>query len=683
MAGAKEVRYPPFHWWQGIVEDRNDPAYMGRYRVRIFGYHTANKDQLPTEDLPWSVPMQPVTSAAISGVGSSPTGLVEGSAVVGFFVDGDEGQMPVIIGSFGVNSFLPKEGEDGTGAVSDPDRSVIGFYDPTYLYPKRKITDRGDAGGDYGLTNHSSGRPRDAASSQNRDGKYDEGGEDVGENILEEPDMSRLARNRAEKKKAEEHYSLKAKRDSRVKEIPIAYAAAASGADRPMGMTHPDDGSGEEIKINDPKYIPSAWSEPHPQGTPPDASADPEESKSQYPFNHVFESESGHVREMDDTPGAERIHEYHKAGTFYEILPNGDKVTKIVGNGFEIDMKNKMIYVAGDYSMTVDGDYYLNVKGNKTEHISGHCFQTVKGTRVAKIQGNDLFDTESNMKLHVMKNYSAQIGSNDPAYSTGPGNFNMRVTGEYSLRVRDQMKTIGMSDRKDITFGNHKINVYPKFEIDFGKAKDASIDALEDSAEVGGGQGLGLDAILGKSKLELFAQQDVSIATGLLYPDPFFPTSPFPSVSIATSRYTLAASGDLYEKVGPGIVANIASAIPKPGFATRNALFGINNIQGFDTGIFSLMPGIQNFVTAGGLTNNVMAGGMYNTVMLGGMFDTIAAGGRGTIVVAGGLFQSVLAGAININALAGAATFRADAGVTTIGNITSATVVTGVTVSLV
>ena len=67
MAGAKEVRYPPFHWWQGIVEDRNDPAYMGRYRVRIFGYHTANKEQLPTENLPWSVPMQPVTSAAISG----------------------------------------------------------------------------------------------------------------------------------------------------------------------------------------------------------------------------------------------------------------------------------------------------------------------------------------------------------------------------------------------------------------------------------------------------------------------------------------------------------------------------------------------------------------------------------------------------------------------------------------
>ena len=70
---------------------------MGRYRVRIYGHHTQSKEKLPTAHLPWAIPMQPVTSAAISGVGQSPTGLVEGSAVIGFFVDGDEGQIPVIM----------------------------------------------------------------------------------------------------------------------------------------------------------------------------------------------------------------------------------------------------------------------------------------------------------------------------------------------------------------------------------------------------------------------------------------------------------------------------------------------------------------------------------------------------------------------------------------------------------
>ena len=53
--------YPQFTWWQGVVEDRNDPAKIGRVRVRILGYHTADKSELPTEDLPLAVLMNPVT----------------------------------------------------------------------------------------------------------------------------------------------------------------------------------------------------------------------------------------------------------------------------------------------------------------------------------------------------------------------------------------------------------------------------------------------------------------------------------------------------------------------------------------------------------------------------------------------------------------------------------------------
>ena len=129
---ARDQRYPTFSWWQGIVEDRNDPAYAGRYRVRIYGHHTQSKEKLPTAHLPWAIPMQPVTSAAISGVGQSPTGLVEGSAVIGFFVDGDEGQIPVIMGSFGVTTFMPKEGDDGT--VIDPDRVSLDSMTPTIFF---------------------------------------------------------------------------------------------------------------------------------------------------------------------------------------------------------------------------------------------------------------------------------------------------------------------------------------------------------------------------------------------------------------------------------------------------------------------------------------------------------------------------------------------------------------------
>jgi hypothetical protein len=89
-----------FYWWMGVVEDRNDPEALGRCRVRIAGYNSPDKDVLPTEDLPWAIPLLPMTSASISGVGHSPTGPVEGTWVLGFYLDGDDCQIPVMLGTF-------------------------------------------------------------------------------------------------------------------------------------------------------------------------------------------------------------------------------------------------------------------------------------------------------------------------------------------------------------------------------------------------------------------------------------------------------------------------------------------------------------------------------------------------------------------------------------------------------
>ena len=76
-----------FIWWVGVVEDRFDPLYLGRCKVRILGWHTKDKTILPTKNLPWCSPIQPITSAAQTGVGISPTGVVEGSWVFGFYRD--------------------------------------------------------------------------------------------------------------------------------------------------------------------------------------------------------------------------------------------------------------------------------------------------------------------------------------------------------------------------------------------------------------------------------------------------------------------------------------------------------------------------------------------------------------------------------------------------------------------
>ena len=51
-----------------------------------------------------------------------------------------------------------------------------------------------------------------------------------------------------------------------------------------------------------------------------------------YPYNKVTQTESGHIIEVDDTPGSERIHIYHKSGTYVEIDSNGSMVKRTKGS---------------------------------------------------------------------------------------------------------------------------------------------------------------------------------------------------------------------------------------------------------------------------------------------------------------------------------------------------------------
>lgn len=70
----------------GAVEDLNDPLQAGRARVRVFGIHSLDKGELPTNMLAWSSVMMPSTSPASAGIGSTPY-LTDGCWVVLYFLD--------------------------------------------------------------------------------------------------------------------------------------------------------------------------------------------------------------------------------------------------------------------------------------------------------------------------------------------------------------------------------------------------------------------------------------------------------------------------------------------------------------------------------------------------------------------------------------------------------------------
>ena len=85
-----------FTWWVGEIESIVDPVGLNRCQVRIFGWHIQNKSQLSTKDLPWALPMYSVNTADMSR-----QTLNVGDWVVGFFMDSESGQMPIMMG------FLP------------------------------------------------------------------------------------------------------------------------------------------------------------------------------------------------------------------------------------------------------------------------------------------------------------------------------------------------------------------------------------------------------------------------------------------------------------------------------------------------------------------------------------------------------------------------------------------------
>ena len=97
--------------WIANIADRpgesNDDfkGFDYRYKVRILGYHPADTNELSDEDLPWASVLFPVTAGSGQGGASQSPNLRQGNFVYGFFLDGEDGQQPVITGVFGVNQY--------------------------------------------------------------------------------------------------------------------------------------------------------------------------------------------------------------------------------------------------------------------------------------------------------------------------------------------------------------------------------------------------------------------------------------------------------------------------------------------------------------------------------------------------------------------------------------------------
>ena len=118
-----------------------------------------------------------------------------------------------------------------------------------------------------------------------------------------------------------------------------------------------------------------------------------------YPYNNVYETESGHVKEYDDTPGVERITERHKSGTRYEIDPNGTKNETIVRDNYQLVMGHDTLEVRGNVKIVVSGDVDIAVAGSLDANVTGTSNLTSTGDITVNTEGTTTITSEGLIKL--------------------------------------------------------------------------------------------------------------------------------------------------------------------------------------------------------------------------------------------------------------------------------------------
>ena len=391
-----------FVWFTGVVEDRNDPASLGRVRVRCLGFHTDDLNDIPTKDLPWAHVMHSVSNPSMQGLGHTPSFLVEGTWVVGFFLDAIEKQQPMIIGS------LP-------GIPKNKPNYKKGFNDPRSPFSSQP---------EYAGTPTYGPYPVD-------DFDYDmPSGHGLGE-----PDTNRLAQGEA----SESHLALVKMRENRQTGIQTAT--------QPNLTEVSDEAVAEER---------GSFDEPHPRDIDYN-SVDGDDygiyRAGLYPYNHVFESESGHLTEFDDTPGNERTMRYHTAGTYEEIIADGTKTTKVIGDNFEIIMQDSNVYIGGAVNLTiggtvrhlVKGDYHLEVEGNYTQKIHKNFRRKVGAGEIGGNVEEEIFGNHS----YNISNLTKGRHGEDVVTIVG-GNERRTVNGFYDLSARKNIFLASLDESIDI-----------------------------------------------------------------------------------------------------------------------------------------------------------------------------------------------------------------------------------------
>ena len=170
-----------------------DWDWTNKVKVRIMGYHSPSKAELPTEELPWALVMMPVTHPQRSGIGSLHQ-LQINSWVIGFFMDGGNAQVPIVIGALG-----DENPQSGYGSLGGTQTGFDQLSAPTY--DEKVHGGEGSGVGGTGSTVEDNEETGQEEAASNNEGIVEEEGKDDTRNPRGPAEPQTQAQIAAEEKK--------------------------------------------------------------------------------------------------------------------------------------------------------------------------------------------------------------------------------------------------------------------------------------------------------------------------------------------------------------------------------------------------------------------------------------------------------------------------------------------------
>ena len=178
-----------------------------------------------------------------------------------------------------------------------------------------------------------------------------------------------------------------------------------------------------------------------------------------YPFNLVKETQSGHVEEFDDTPGAKRYHRYHPSGSFEEVIDDGTRIIKVVGKDYEMVLNGKNVYVNGNLNLTVAGDKRELIQGNYHLEVEGDMTMNLHQSWQTKVEMNQETEVNGYRVTSVIEDDNLSVMLGDQNINLFAGSRTDFVSTDLRTTVNGDVKFTNYGTNTLTSIGDMKVTV--------------------------------------------------------------------------------------------------------------------------------------------------------------------------------------------------------------------------------